>query len=144
MAASSSTNDQRAKKKAPEPLTLATAPDWPSLLRDRIGDRPQWKVAEEIGVSQSRVSRWLTGGLPDADKIGLVAVWLGVTEGELFTFLRAHHRRAPRRSMGERLADLEVAMAAMMTEMEALSLRTEAFMAAWRPPAKRPQPGDPK
>jgi len=116
------------------PLTsedLADAEDFADLLMRRMGGSRQWQVAEEIGVSQSRVSRWLAGGLPDREKLPLVAEWLGISDQELFVFLRDRHRRpAPRRSANERISELEHAMKELRAQVRQLSETLEATGAA--------------
>lgn len=101
---------------------LAQAHSFAELLVTAMGDTPQWQVADEIGVSQSRISRWLAGGVPDAEKTALVAKWLKVSEGDLFTFIRSHHSRPQaRKSADQRFAELETAMQALQDEVSRLT-----------------------
>lgn len=49
-----------------------------------IGRRPQSELAEALGVTQSSVSRWLSGdALPSVDRLAELARHLGVTVDEL-------------------------------------------------------------
>ena len=101
---------------------LAQAHTFAELLVTAMGETPQWQVAEQIGVSQSRISRWLSGGVPDAEKTALVARWLRVSEGDLFTFIRAHHSRPQaRKSADQRFHELESAMQHLTDEVARLT-----------------------
>lgn len=55
-----------------------------SNLARLIGRMPQSELAEAMGVTQSSVSRWLSGdALPTVDRLAALARYLGVTVDEL-------------------------------------------------------------
>ena len=92
------------------------------LMRLAIGDARQAQVAREIGVSQSRISRWLRDSTPDETTIPRVAHWLGIPERALREFLAAKHARPGlRQSTSERLGDIEDVLEELRTEIQALS-----------------------
>lgn len=106
---------------------MRRATTFAELLRLRMGNLTQAQAAEQIGVSQSRISRWLSGGMPvDHDKQAAVAAWLEVTRPELDDFLRRSHQITRRRTAVERIESLEDTVAQLHEQVRALRAALEA------------------
>ena len=82
----------------------AVIEDVPTAIEARRNGRGQIEIADEIGVSQSTVNRWLAGGAVDRRNVAKLAAWLGVAEDELVVALHrqaANRKRATTKATGQ-------------------------------------------
>jgi transcriptional regulator with XRE-family HTH domain len=86
-----------------------TTPSLAVALRDALAGRPQIDVAAEMGVSQSRLSRWLQGEPPADDKVPTLARYLKVSESDVLHMIyRARTTGRPTKGdVSSRLDSLE-------------------------------------
>ena len=104
-----------------DPEVLRTASSFSEVLRVAQGDRPQVRLAEDLDVSESRVSRWLKGGTPDETNIARVAKGLGVRERDLRAFLAdVTARPGLRMTTAEHLEELGSVINELGSEVAAL------------------------
>jgi transcriptional regulator with XRE-family HTH domain len=81
----------------------------------------QRELADAIGVSQSRISRWIGGGQgPQMDRIPLIAKVVGLTEAEVAALVWQARKEPNRAALtyGERLSALEGELADMREQMQ--------------------------
>lgn len=86
-----------------------------------MGEMSQRQAADAIGVSESRVSRWLHGGLPSDKTLELAATWLEIEPDDLAAFLRKQRTAGhDTRSTRDRIAEMEGEMAELRRLVERL------------------------
>jgi len=80
------------------------AESFAEVFANAVAGRTQREVALELGISQTKVSRWMSGAaVPDETTIPRLAKWMGLEEATLVVFLYTHRGNDRRRSLAERL-----------------------------------------
>jgi transcriptional regulator with XRE-family HTH domain len=101
----------------------------------------QHETAERLGVSQSRVSRWLHGQAPSYERVPVLARFLGATEDETLRMIYGASLRPTRReSAGERLDRVEERIVELTTRLEQVLGALEAQGLIAEPAPERPAP----
>lgn len=87
----------------------------------------QTDAAKALGVSQSRVSRWLNGQPPSYERVPILARFLGVSEDEALGLIYgATKQPRGRRSPSDRLDRVEEQLVELTTRLELVLEALEA------------------
>lgn len=115
-------------------------PDLRRALSARMAElgMNQTDAAAALGVSQSRVSRWLNGQPPSYERVPILARFLGVSEDEALRLTYGATKRPPgRRSASDRLDRVEEQLVELTSRLELVLDALEAQGVTTHPPRGR-------
>ena len=117
------------------------APDLRRVLSEKLASEAmtQTEAAAALGVSQSRISRWLAGQPPSYERVPILARFLGMTDDEVLRLIYGATRRpANRRTAAQRLDRVEEQLVELTTRLDRVLDALEARGLA-APPTSPPR-----